>query len=116
METLFLWTGAVIWGAMIGFCWLIACIAIPYLLIGFVSKAIAAWVFIGKGRVELEPGWTRAGAALSLAWDHFLSGEFTYHSGNEWLASLEYTHPLKWKVYSRWDYMAAEDEDDEEAA
>ena len=108
------------------FIWLVGAIAlaIPCLiliavavfgLIEFISLTVATWIFIGKGRVELTPGWSRVGAAMSLAKSRTYRGQFTYNSGNDWMVALHYSHPFKWHIDSAWDYIAADDEGQDDA-
>lgn len=115
IDAVLMWTGAIVWGAMVGFCALVAFVAIPYTLLDFLSKTVAAWVFIGEGRVNLHPGWSRLGAASAFAFDHLLERECELHSGNNWLVSLVYSHPLKWRIINHWDRMDESDVEEEDA-
>lgn len=114
MDSLLMWTGALVWGAMIGVCWVIVCLALPYALLDFISKTIAAWQLIGKGRVSLKPGWTRIGVAADWAWLNLLDRKCYLHSGNDWLVTLYYAHPLKWEIVSHWDHIDGSDDDEDE--
>ncbi|WP_158701028.1 hypothetical protein [Phytohalomonas tamaricis] len=111
-DTVFMWTGAFIWGAMIGACWVVVCVVIPYTVIDFISKTIAAWVFLGKGHVQLKAGWSRLGTAANYGWHMLLARKCQLHSNNNWMVSLYYSHPFKWQVVSHWDEVEEVEEDD----
>lgn len=114
IEQFFTWIGMSFGAAIILAFIFVVFVVIPYALVDFFSKTIAAYKTIGVGRIELREGYSRLGVSTRWASRNLLATGCCLHSGNRWLVSLYYTHPFKWKIVNHWDNVS-DTEDSEEA-